>query len=131
MLETSFRGESESLAPARKLVADFTAKLGADLETIQRAQLVVSELATNAIQFASGQPFTLSLRRSNNAVSISVTSVGAASDIPRDGVFPPLIEGRLAVTRRGLAIAHAVCRIVDAVEHDDGTVTVTGELELG
>lgn len=114
------------------MVAEFVEELGASAETGQLARLIVSELATNALEFAPGADYRVSAERSDDPerVSITVRSVGQTGDVPDHGKFPANEGGRAAMRNRGLAIVHTVSDSVSTVANGDGTIDITAVLAI-
>lgn len=72
----SFRHTPESVAAARRFVAELLAHDGATAELVETAQLLVSELATNCIRHTdSGFELRVSSRRGE--IRIEATDFGA------------------------------------------------------
>ncbi|MFB7512004.1 ATP-binding protein [Streptomyces sp. NPDC056144] len=96
-----------AIASARAFTAEFLAGAPAVLhgpvgtERVELAQLVVSELVTNAIRHTAG-PCRLLLELSHEALEISVFDQGTAAPVPR-GHDP----GRIG--QHGVEIVVAVC----------------------
>ncbi len=118
-MNREYAGEAATLRTARHDVVDFLTECGADGQTVERASLIASELASNAIQAAPGRPYQLRIRIVDpNAASLSVRNHTAP------GAVPPAKESwrpvdDLAIRGRGLSI-------VDSLS-DEVTVEVSGD----
>lgn len=107
----SFRAGPDAPFAARRFVAGVLAgRRHTDPAAAQDAQLVVSELATNAVIHA-GTPFSVSLSFDGSTIRISVHDWSSARPVMRDAV-PTAASGR------GL-------RLVDAVTRDWGVEPAT------
>ncbi len=128
----TFAGRTGTLESARSLVADFVAEQGASTESSEIARLIVSELATNAVEFAPDTDYAVAAERTGEAeqILITVRSMGEPSDVPGHGRFPADTEGRIATRHRGLAIVHAVSESVSTSANDDGTIDITVVLAI-
>lgn len=131
-ISRTFAGTTGTLESARSLIADFVAEQGASTESSEIARLVVSELATNAVEFAPDTNYAVAAERAGEAeqISITVRSMGEPDDVPGHGRFPVNNEGRIAARHRGLAIVHAVSESVSTSANDDGTIDITVVLPL-
>ena len=117
-MDREYAGEPATLRAARRDVVNWLAECGADPQTIERASLITSELASNAIQAAPGEPYQLRATAVEpNAVSLAIRNR------TNDGVPPPRSKWRpvdeLASRGRGLSI-------VDSLS-DEVTVHVDGD----
>ncbi|MFF9149083.1 ATP-binding protein [Streptomyces sp. NPDC014861] len=87
-VSTSFDGSGASIAQARRLAADFLAGVHAAQvrhvapEAVERAQLVLSELVTNACKYAPG-PIATELRIVGEQVEIVVRDSNPALPVAR------------------------------------------------
>ncbi len=123
-LNREYAGEAATLRAARHDVVDFLTECGADDQTVERASLITSELASNAIQAAPGTFYQLAVRIVDpNAVSLSVRNRSAHGTFP-----PPKANWRpvdeLAIRGRGLAIVESLTDEVSVVvEGNEVTVT--------
>lgn len=127
-MNQEYAGDAPTLRAARLDVADFLLGFGASTQTVEQASLVVSELASNAIQVAPGLPYHVSIRIVEpNAVALSVRNCGLGSVPPARGKWRPIDE--LSSRGRGLSIVDAVSDEV-TVELDGDEVTVTAWFRL-
>lgn len=93
----------------------------------QDAQLVLSELVTNAIEHGRGGPVVVALDRSADAVIVTVESVGPA---PRVGAVDEWrVAGAHETSGRGLGIVRAVADSVDVLKSPD-RLAVTARLDI-
>ena len=118
VLRVELAPELEEVAAARELVRIHLPDVPSDVSA--DAQLVLSELVTNAIEHGRSGPVVVAIDRREGDVVVTVESVGAA---PRVG---PPDEWRVAeaheVTGRGLGIVRAVADSVDVVKSADRLV---------
>ena len=122
-MDREYAGEFHTLRSARRDVVDWLNDVGADRETTERASLIASELATNAIQVAPGVPYQLRARAmTRNTAAIAIRSRSAGAVPPPRGSWRPVDD--LAIRGRGLSIVGALSDEV-TVETDDGDVVVT------
>lgn len=128
----TFAGRTSSIGEARRFVRDAVAavvaepgcrgELGGDLE------LSVSELVTNAVEYAPDQAVTVMVDISEPTVVISVRSARTSSGIADPSTWAgPLPAMR---TGRGLAIVRSVSDDV-SVDVDEATVTVSCAFRVG
>ncbi len=96
--EASFPNAATSVAEARHFVSDLLAGSSAQLR--QRVELMVSELATNAVKHARSG-FRLTVEQRRGGVRIVVTDEGAGTPRRRT-------PSSLEPTGRGLAIVEAL-----------------------
>ena len=118
-----FRAGSDAPSAARRFVTGLLARrpYGARVSA-EDAQLVVSELATNAVMHA-GTPFSVSIRCDGSAVRISVQDRSSAPPVMREALPTAALSGR------GLKLVAAVTRGW-GVEHAANGKTVWAELAL-
>lgn len=88
---------------------------GVDGVDVGDAMLAISELVTNAVEHGSGEPVTVELATTQEAVVMRVTSPGPSPDLGEPDSWRPS-DGRHS-TGRGLAI---VASVADGVEVDRG-----------
>jgi anti-sigma regulatory factor (Ser/Thr protein kinase) len=126
VLDREYAGTTTSLRSARHDVIEvLRAHLPADQELRDRAELVVSELATNAIQAAPGTSFGLCVSLSGDcSVAIAITNYTL-----RDGGLPPRSAWGPAYPSaprgRGLMIVAELTDEVEVEQRAAGTVVVT------
>jgi anti-sigma regulatory factor (Ser/Thr protein kinase) len=126
-LARTYDGRTDTLRSVR---ADMLAWLdggGVDTEAQERAALVVSELAANAVQAAPGRRFEVQAAWEGGHMVVTVRNA-------TDGDRPPLRSTwgpahALAPRGRGLAIIDALAEGVDVAERD-GFVVVTARLRV-
>ena len=117
--ERTLPPEPSSIRAARRFVTEALVSTGIPAEAVGRAELVVSELATNAVTHAKGA-FTVSVDRSGRKVRVEVADAGRG--LPRvRRATPDSIDGR------GLVIVAALCTQW-GVDRDPGHKTVWCEL---
>ena len=124
VLERVYAGNSGTLRDARSdVVASLRSAVG-DPDLEERAQLVVSELATNAIQASPGQRYGLVVQVGNdNSVVVQVTSTSDREAPPPRESWGP--ETARAVRGRGLLIVGMLSDEVEVAQPESGTVVVT------
>ena len=129
LLEHDYRGDVATLSVARRDVLAWLSALGADQDTKDRAALIVSELATNALQASPGRTYTVTVARvdEQHAV-ISVRNAESATVPPRPENWRPADGSSLR--GRGLAIVSALSERV-TVDSKAGEVVVTARFRLG
>jgi anti-sigma regulatory factor (Ser/Thr protein kinase) len=122
-LDRQYNGEATTLRRARGDVVAWLSTRGADEATKQRAALIVSELATNALQASPGQIYTVHVAVvDHQRVLISVRN-HSSGGMPPDRAqwhvaHPSSLRGR------GLSIVSSLSEDV-SVENDRGEVVVT------
>ena len=122
-MDREYAGEYHTLRRARRDVVDWLNEVGADRETTERASLIASELATNAIQVAPGVLYQLRARAmTRNTAAIAIRSRSAGAVPPPRASWRPVDE--LAIRGRGLSIVEALSDEV-TVETDGDDVIVT------
>jgi anti-sigma regulatory factor (Ser/Thr protein kinase) len=127
-LDREYEGTTETLRQARSEVDGWLAAhhLGSDVR--ERAELVVSELASNAVQAAPGAPYRVRVTLdSEDAVVIALTSEGSdeGSLPPREQWGPSTV---LAETGRGLLIVDRLSDSVLVQRPGAGQIVVTATL---
>lgn len=124
VLNREYAGQAATLRTARRDVVDFLTECGADSETVERASLIASELASNAIQAAPGRTYQLALRLIDpNAVSLSVRNHTSGGRVPPErSQWRPADDQ--AIRGRGLSIVDSLSDEV-TVEVGGDEVTIT------
>ncbi len=122
-----YDGSSGTLHEARNDVVGWLGDHGLGTDLQQRAALVVSELATNAVQVSPGSDYSIQLSIDHDqAAVIEVTShTSYEMPPPREHWGPP---SRLAPRGRGLMIVSEVAEDVAIDVPNDDTVVVTATL---
>lgn len=126
-------GETSTLDAARRGVVAFLTAHDMPAAVQDWARLVVSELATNAIQFSPGSPYTVGveLTADRRTTTLAVRSVGTAKDIPLGTLPTDDPDGRLGSSGRGLKIVRAMSGSLDVVDNRDGTISVVASRPAG
>lgn len=126
-LQRAYDGATSSLRSVRTDLLGWLADAGADDEVRERAALVVSELAANAVQAAPGRRFAVDAAWEDPHVVVTVRNETDGDRPPRQATWGPV--DALAPRGRGLAIVDA---LADGVTVDDagGDVVVTARLRL-
>ncbi|MGZ4673771.1 MAG: ATP-binding protein [Ilumatobacteraceae bacterium] len=128
-LDRDYEGEAATLRVARRDVLAWLTDVGADESTKERAALIVSELATNALQASPGRMYR---------VRVALDGDGCASISVRNhttGGRPPARDrwqfaDRSALRGRGLAIVTSLAEEVSVNDDADGEVVVTARIRL-
>ena len=127
VLNREYEGTTHTLRAARTDVVGCLSQRGVDQDLQERAELVLSELASNAVQAAPGNPFSLQL-----ALAGDGTLVLAVSSQTHNGGPPPQREwgpdNVLAPSGRGLMIVDQLAERVDVERPDVDRVVVTATL---
>lgn len=126
-LARTYDGVTGELRQVRADLVGWLDRAGAGSEAQERAALVVSELAANAVQAAPGRRFEVRAHWDHAHVVVAVRN-------PTDGDLPPQRAtwgpvDALAPRGRGLAIVDALADGVDVVAHGD-EVVVTARLRV-
>ncbi|MDX3098117.1 ATP-binding protein [Streptomyces sp. ME01-24h] len=106
-------GDSQAISAARHFTADFLARVQGDhglpvpVETVETAQLVVSELVTNTCKYAPG-PGLLDLEVDVDTATLLVSVWDSSSSLPLARAAEP---GRIG--QHGLEIILALCEGYD------------------
>ena len=131
-ISRTFAGATATLDTARRLVADVLLDQAVPAEPVERARLVVSELASNAIEFAPGADYTVTLERATSATAVSITvrSRAVRTDVPGEGTMATDEPGDLVLRGRGLAIVRTLSESVTVSENRDGTIDITATLSV-
>lgn len=125
-LDRTFAGSSTSLNEARRSVVDCLAATGFSGEELETAELVASELTTNAVQASPASPYRIRVMVEPEHVDLKVANKASPEALPPKAEWGPAEV--LAPRGRGLAIVEALCA---AVHHDalaDGWLEVTARL---
>ena len=127
VLDREYEGTTNTLHAARSDVVDCLKSYMADTDVHERAQLVVSELATNAIQASPGNPYRLrvSLAGDRSVVMELTSTTGHDAPPPRD-LWGPATA--IAPKGRGLMIVGKLTDEVGIEQPVAGTVVVTATL---
>ena len=127
VLEREYEGTTGTLRAARTDVTGCLHERGVDPDLRDRAELVLSELAANAVQASPGNPFGLRLSLGNDgAVVVTVTSYTSnGSPPPRERWGPMTLR---APSGRGLMIVDELSDQVVIEKPDPRTVVVTATL---
>ena len=127
VLDREYEGTTGTLRVARTDVTGCLHERGIDQDLLERATLVLSELAANAVQASPGNPFSLRLSLGNDgAVVVALTSqTNNGSPPPREKWGPTTLR---APNGRGLMIVDELSDQVVVVSPDPRTVVVTATL---
>lgn len=125
VLRAEFDRELREVATAREWLRTHLPDLPPDVS--RDAQLVLSELVTNAIEHGTGDPVVVSADRRPDAVVLTVESVGPAPSV--GAVDSWRVAEAHEVTGRGLGIVRAVADSVDVMKTADRLV-VTARLDV-
>ena len=126
-LHRDYEGSAATLRSARRDVLAWLSDLDADEATKDRAALIVSELATNALQASPGRTYTVRVARDDEYVSISVRNHASDSRPPTRDRWH--FADRSALRGRGLAIVTSLADEV-TVDGDQSEVVVTARIRL-
>lgn len=127
VLDREYGGTTGTLRVARTEMTGCLNERGVDQDLRERAELVLSELAANAVQASPGDPFGLRLTIGNDgAVIVAVTShTSNGSPPPREHWGPATL---LAPRGRGLMIVDELSDQVVVDKPEPRTVVVTATL---
>jgi anti-sigma regulatory factor (Ser/Thr protein kinase) len=127
VLQREYAGTTGTLRVARTDVIGCLSARGLNQDLQERAELVLSELASNAVQAAPGNPFRLRL-----ALAGDGTLVLAVTSQTHNGGPPPQREwgpaNVLAPSGRGLMIVDQLAEKIDVERPAVDTVVVTATL---
>ena len=127
VLDREYDGTTGMLRAARTDVKGCLHEHGVDLDLRERAELVLSELAANAVQASPGRPFGLCMRLApDGTVVVSVTSHADNGSPPPRQQWGPLTLR--APSGRGLMIVDSLSERVVVDKPDPRTVVVTATL---
>jgi anti-sigma regulatory factor (Ser/Thr protein kinase) len=125
--ERAYEGTLQSLRSTRTDVSAWLRAIEADQEMVERAVLVASELASNAVQAAAGCPYRVTIQRAGESlIELAVSNQFVSTGPPDRDRWSPSIP--TAPRGRGLSIVEALSRDV-RVEVDDSVVRVTALLQ--
>jgi anti-sigma regulatory factor (Ser/Thr protein kinase) len=122
-LARSYAGDTATLQAVRRDVVDLLDRIEASPDLMERAALVVTELAANAVEAAPGRAYRVEVSVAAGAVVMSVrnhTTHGGAPP-PRDAWRNPDAS---AARGRGLPIIASLTDQAEVVRLDDDTVEV-------
>lgn len=127
-LDRDYDGEAATLRAARHDVLTWLSGRGADEATLQKAALIVSELATNALQAAPGQTYRVSI----GLVDAECAEISVRNQA--NGARPPdrdrwRFADRSSLRGRGLAIVSSLSEDV-TVDADHDEVVVTARVRI-
>jgi anti-sigma regulatory factor (Ser/Thr protein kinase) len=129
VLDRRYDGTTGTLRVARSDVVVFLKAHVADEELHARAELVVSELATNAIQASPGVAYGLRVSLTGDgAVVLVVTSSTSHDGLPERESWGP--AHATAPRGRGLLIVDELTDCVDVDRPSHGTIVVTATLRV-
>lgn len=125
-LSRAYEGAAASLHLARADISDWLRERGGDDDTVERAVLIASELATNAVHATPGMPYTVLLRGiDTDHVELTISNPRSAQTLPPSSSWVPAEV--LAPQGRGLSIVAALSEDV-AVYLEDHRVLVTARI---
>jgi anti-sigma regulatory factor (Ser/Thr protein kinase) len=127
VLDREYDGTTGMLRAARTDATGCMHQYGVDQDLRERAELVLSELAANAVQASPGSPFGLRMTLSTDgSVVLAVTShTDNGSPPPHQQWHPATVR---APTGRGLMIVDHLSEQVVVNKPDPRTVVVTATL---
>lgn len=102
-----------NLGRLREHIAAVAHATGADPETVEQLRLVVSELATNAIQHNEADTVTVALRSDGSSWTLDVSNADGLIEIDA-----PVLPAPTKLSGRGLFIVDAVMDRAELVEID-------------
>lgn len=127
VLDREYDGTTGRLRVARSDVTGCLSEHGVQQDLCERAELVLSELAANAVQASPGNPFGLRVTmEKDGAVVVAVTSHTSNGRPPPREQWGPITL--LAPSGRGLMIVDQLSEDVVVDEPDSRTVVVTATL---
>lgn len=126
--ERAYDGTTRTLRTARGEMAQWLAENQVGDELTDRAALVVSELASNAVQASPGVPYDLRVSLlPGGPVVISLASMTTNAGPPPRGQWGP--TSVLAATGRGLMIVDELSDSVSVDRPEAGRLVVTATLQ--
>lgn len=117
-IEYTYDGSTETINQARTDLVDWLLEQGLT-QVSADAQLVVSELTSNAVEASPGIPYKVAAWVDNDTVCITVTNRSSAELPERDDWSPETV---LAPQGRGLLIVEALSTSVHIDQTDTDTV---------
>jgi len=128
VLDREYDGTTGTLRAARNDVVGFLRAHVPDPDLHERAELVVSELATNAIQASPGVAYGLRVALTDDAVVLAVTSTSQRdAPPPRESWGPAHAR---APRGRGLLIVDELTDGVAVERASDDTIVVTATFRV-
>jgi anti-sigma regulatory factor (Ser/Thr protein kinase) len=125
--DREYEGTLQSLRSTRDDISVWLRTSECDHEMVERAVLVASELASNAVQAAPGHPYRVTIQGSGEAlVELTVSNQFRSTSPPDRAQWLPTTPS--APRGRGLSIVAALSRDV-RVDVADGVVRVTALLQ--
>ena len=128
-LARSYAGDTATLQAARRDVVDLLDRIEASAELIERAALVVTELAANAVEAAPGRAYRVEV-----TVAAGVVVMCVRNHTTNGGVPPPRNAWRApdasAARGRGLPIIASLTDEAEVRRVDDDTVEVQVRLRF-
>jgi anti-sigma regulatory factor (Ser/Thr protein kinase) len=125
--ERAYDGTSSTLCIARRDVVGWLGQRGFDRDLQERAALVLSELATNAVQASPGMAYAVTVRQPDERSAIvAVTSHTDYEQPPPRDQWVPL--SMFAPRGRGLMIVEKIADDVAVALPDRETVVVMATL---
>jgi anti-sigma regulatory factor (Ser/Thr protein kinase) len=126
-LARTYEGWTTTLRDVRGDLLSWLSSGQADDDACERAALVVSELAANAVQAAPGRRYEVEALWDGAHVVMTVRNRSDGDRPPQRSSWGPV--DALAPRGRGLAIVDALADAVQVTERD-GTVVVTARLRV-
>ncbi len=128
ILDRDYDGQAATLRSARRDVLAWLAARGADEAAKQRAALIVSELATNALEASPGRTYRIQVALVDEDMAMISVRNPAGNGLPPDRDRWKLADPS-ALRGRGLAIVDSLSEEV-TVDSDSDEVVVTARLRL-
>ena len=128
ILDRAYEGAATTLRSARRDVLAWLSARGADEDAKQRAALIVSELATNAVEASPGRNYRIQVALVDDDLATISVRNPAGSTQPSDRQRWKLADPS-ALRGRGLAIVDSLSEGV-TIDSDSGDVVVTARLRL-
>src|SRR3954470_8917182 len=127
VLDREYQGTTDTLRVARTEAGDRLPDRHPGLDIPERAELVVSEFASNAVQASPGTPYRLFVAiESDESVVIALTSNASQGGPPPRAEWGP--SNVLAPTGRGLLIVDELSDAVNVQRPAGGQIVVTATL---